>query len=240
MSHNRKVTVSFAPGEADSKRIRSARGVNLQLGVYAREKGKAPGIAAFQITGVTAGTDARPLRLPFYGGMLELPDESALVRAYVYASGIPAAATELRSLEGQIIAYDRSGPVEIDVPLEGGAPATAQVEEVKATLRELSARPGTASATIAVEAPANTTLTSTSGDGGYGVSLLNQDRRPARVAGGSARNLRPNLIEYRLSFDGIEGTPTLLHLRLLRRGGTRRVFPFRVEHIPVPLRSTGS
>lgn len=243
ISHNRKVSVNYRVGgdSRDPGPAQFSRTVHLQLAVFATEPWAGPGLATFQIKGVTTETVNRTIDLPHYGGMLETPTDGAVLRAYLYLPNFPLGAKEVRTVEGEIVAYEKSAPVEIEIPLDGAkVPAPVTKGGLRATVREWEIEGDTARVVLWLEAPANTVLINTSTDGTYGVSLLNEAGRAANTLGGAMLQPRANQAEYRVGFQNLRGAPARLRVRLLHRAGARKVFPFRVEGIAIPERTAPS
>jgi hypothetical protein len=213
------------------------RTVQLQMAVFASDKVKADGLASFQVNSVAVETERRVIDLPHYGGMLENPNDSAVIRAYLYIPAFPARAPEIRAIEGEIVAYEKSVPVDIDIPLESSnLPVTVEKDGVRATVRELILENGAARLVLWLEAPAESAIINLVSDGSYGVSLLNTENRLATPTGGSMVQPRPHQAEYRMSFQSLRGAPGAVRVRVLHRGGPRRVYPFRMEHVSLPTR----
>jgi hypothetical protein len=239
VSHNRKVTVNYrvGGGSREPGPAQFSRTVHLQLAVFARETWAGPGLATFQIKGVTADTDRRSYDLPHYGGMLETPTDGAVLRAYLYVPNFPLGAREIRAIEGEIVAYEKSAPLEIEIPLDSPkVPLHVEKGDVRVSVREWDVEGDTARAVLWVEAPPNSMLINTTTDGTYGVSLHNAAGRSANTLGGAMLQPRANQAEYRVGFQNLRGEPAKLKLRVLHRSGPRRVFPFRVERVPIPER----
>lgn len=240
VAHNRKISVTYRSA-GDSRPPtppQFTRTVHLQLAVFADEKWAGPGLATFQVKGVTAETANRTVDLAHYGGMLETPTDGAVLRAYLYVPNFPLGPTEIRSVEGDIVAYEKSSHVELEIPLDGDkAPAPVVQAGIRATVREWELEGDSAQAVIWVEAPANTVLINTSTDGTYGVSLVNAAGRSANTLGGALLQPRVNQAELRVGFQNLRGAPAKLKLRFLHRAGARKTYPFRIQNIPTPSRS---
>jgi hypothetical protein len=234
ISPNRTVTLEYATSPTSISSYNSRRTVQLQVAVMGDDASAVAGLATFQIKTVTVERKGRAVELPYYGGPMENPNDPAIVRAYIYVPGLPAAAEELRSLEGEIVSYDRTAPFEVELPLDGMVPKTVEKDGVKVTLRELSWEGGIARFVLWVDAPPNTVIVNTTNDGSYGVSLFNEKDRSAPPAAGTMVQVRSNQAEYRMSYHSVQGTPNRIRLQFLHRGGSRKVYPFRVERIPVP------
>jgi hypothetical protein len=121
----------------------------------------------------------------------------------------------------------------VDLPVGGSLPVTVEKDGVKATLHQFSAEGATARLRLTVEAPPNTVVANTASDGSYGVSLLNTEGRLGVPGAGTMLQSRSNQAEYRLSYSGFSGTPGTVRVRFLYRGGQRRVYPFRIERVPL-------
>jgi len=241
IAHNRKITLDYdVPAKAaDGPAAQFSRTVHLQLAVFTKEPAAGPGLATFQVRGVTADNGARVVELPHYGGMLETSTDGAVLRAYVYLPNFPLAAKEVRVIEGEIVAYERSTPVQIEIPVVAGkVPSPVEKDGIRATVREWEQDKDEIRAVIWLEGPPNTVLINTTTDGTYGVALLNNAQKPASTQGGSLVQPRPNQAEYRVGFLNLRGTPEKLKIQLLHRSGPRRVYPFRIEHIEVPRRAS--
>ncbi|MCC2668606.1 MAG: hypothetical protein K0Q72_1077 [Armatimonadetes bacterium] len=239
ISHNRKTVVSYRTDAAhgDPAPAQFARTVHLQLAVYTKEAWAGPGLAMFQVKGVSAETGARVMDLSHYGGMLETSADGAVLRAYLYLPNFPIGAKEIRAIEGDIVAYERSLPTEILIPVNGEKrPEPFEKDGVKVTVREWEVEGDEVQAVIWVEAPQNSVLINTTSDGTYGVSLLNTMGRAANTQGGALLQPRANQAEYRVGFTNLRGPIGTLRLRFLHRSGPRRIFPFQIERIPVPSR----
>jgi hypothetical protein len=238
---NRRVTLSFRTDVARRDGgIQSGRSVQVHLGVFAPDAGVASGLTLFQVSSVTVDGGKRALDLPHNGGMLENANDTAVLRAYVHVPNVPPAARELRSIEGQIMAWEKSGPLEIELPVaDGKLPVTVEKEGVKATVRDLTAQGGTVELLLSVEGPPDSVLANPATDGTYGVSVLNADAQAATQFKGALASPRPNRGEYRLGFSNLKGAPAKVQVRLLYRAGPRRTYPFKLEHVPIPSRLPG-
>jgi len=238
-SRSAAVTFSAPPGGGRFALV-SRRTVQLQLGVFTDDPAAAAGLSTFQVSGVSALLGGRLIDLQHHGDRLETPNDTAVVRAYVYLGSVPPEVRELLAIEGQVVAYEKSTHLEIDVPLAGAAlPRPVEVDGVTATVRELSVDGGTAQVTLSLQAPTLSVLMSGGSDGSYGVSLHGPEGRPAACLGGAFIQPRPNQAEYRLTFQNLRGAPTRVRVRVLHRGGARRVFPFRLERVPLALPAPG-
>lgn len=243
IAHNRKIILNYDhPAKAaNGSPAQFARTVHLQFAVFAQDLAARAGLSTFQIRGVTAENGTRVVELPRYGGMLETATDGAALRAYIYLSNFPLAAKEVRAIDGEIVAYERSTPVQIEIPVAlGKIPAPVEKDGIRATVREWEQEKDEIRAVIMLEAPPNTVLISTTTDGTYGVALLNNLQRPANTQGGSLVQARPNQAEYRVGFINLRGTPEKLRLQVLHRSGPRRVYPFRIEHIEIPARTAAT
>lgn len=241
IAHNRKIILNYDTPEkaADGAPAQFTRTVHLQLAVFAKDLAAAAGLSTFQIRGVTAENGTRVVELPHYGGMLETANDGAALRAYIYLSNFPLAAKEVRAIEGEIVAYEHSTPIQLEIPVTVGTiPAPVEKNGIRATVREWEQEKDEIRAVISLEAPPNTVLINTTTDGTYGVSLLNNLQRPANTQGGSMIQARSNHAEYRVGFINLRGTPEMLKIKVLHRSGPRRVYPFRIEHMEVPTRTS--
>jgi hypothetical protein len=241
IAHNRKITLNYDTPEkaADGAPAQFARTVHLQLAVFAKDLAAGAGLSTFQIRSVTAENGTRMLELPYYGGMLETANDGAALRAYIYLSNFPLAAKEVRAIEGEVVAYERSTPMQIDIPVTvGKIPTPVEKNGIRATVREWVQEKDEIRAVISLEAPPNTVLINTTTDGTYGVALLNNLQRPANTQGGSMIQARSNQAEYRVGFINLRGTPDMLKIKVLHRSGPRRVYPFRIEHVEIPTRTS--
>lgn len=240
ITHNHTLGINYLadPARRDENRIDSRRTLQVQVAVFAADAPAAAGLATFAVNGVTAESGRRIVDLAHYGGMLESPNDTAVVRAYLYVPTFPPLAREIRAVEGQIIAYEKSAPLEIEIPLESGrVPVTVEKDGVRATVRELITDGSTMQVVLWLEGPAPSVLMNTAGDGSCGMAVLNLDGRPAALVGGTLINPRPNQGEYRVSFQTTRMAAAKIRLRVLHRGGERHVYPFRIEHVPVPSRT---
>jgi len=236
ITHNRGLTLDYRMGGQYSGGLRSQRNVQLQVAVHARGRENAGGLATFQVRSVFVERAGRLIEVPYYGGPLETPNDPSLVRAYLYIPALLPSTTDIRLIEGDIVSYDRTGPVQIDLPLGGDLPVTVEKEGVKATLHQFVAEGNSARLLLTVEAPANTVIANTASDGSYGVSLLNTEGRLGVPGAGTMLQARGNHAEYRLSYSGFSGRPGTVRVRFLHRGGQRRVHPFRLERVPLALK----
>lgn len=237
ISANRTNTLPFRtePPRREDPGIQATRLIQLQIGLYSSDKTAAAGLTTFQVKGIAAEVAGRTTELAHYGGVLENPNDPALVRAYVYAPNFPLRTREIRWVEGEIVSYDRAATMDLNLPLSGARlPLVVEKDGVKATLREFSVNEGGAQLLLNLEAEPGSVLVNTVNDGTYGVSLVNGDNRPASPNGGTMLQPRPNQAEYRLSFGSVRSMPDHLQAHLLLRAGTRHVYPFRLEHLPLP------
>lgn len=230
------LTYRTAPGRREDGGAQSRRTLQLQVQVLADNPGAAAGLASFQVNGLSAESGRRLLGLPHSGGILETPDDKAVVRAYLYVPACPPLASEVRAMEGEIVAYEKAGDSEIEVPLTGKTPSSAQKDGIRATVQATTHQGTNSQLTLELTAPDGTMLVNPANDGTYGVSLVSAGSRPAPPTGGSMSQPRPNAALYRLGFQNVQGPPLAVRVRFVYRGGARRVYPFRVEHIPIPTR----
>jgi len=226
------------PGvERDERPLDSRCTVQMQVAVFATDPTAGPGLATFQVHMVTAEERGRVGEAPHYGGLIDTADDGALLRAYLYMPSFPALAREVRTIEGEIVAYEKTEPLRIEVPLPGlKFPASAEKDGVRATVRELTTEGGGARLTLSLEGPPSSILLNGKVAGGYGVSLLDLEGRPASLATGNLVNPRPNQSEYRLAFSNLRAAPSKVVVQIIHRGGARRVYPFRFERVPLPIR----
>lgn len=239
ISQNTNLTVNYAgPASAlgqPASNVDVRRMVQLQLSVFAATKEAGMGLTTFQVSGVSVDSGGRVLQLTPYGGPLDNPSENAVLRAYLYVPVFPATVREVRALEGQIIGYERSKQMEIEIPIgDGAVPRVVQKDDIKATLREYNFDGDSAQVVVWLEAPANSSLVNTTTDGSYGMKLVDVLGRTSTPNGGAFINPRPHQAEYRLGFHSLRRAPAAVRVQLLYRGGERRTYPFRIEGIPVP------
>jgi hypothetical protein len=235
ITHNRGVTIDYGP-DGKVAGYKPQRTAQLHVAVLTDEPSARSALATFQIKGATVERTGRALEVPYYGGPLENPNDPAIVRAYVYLPGLPGTIEEIRSLEGEIVSYDRTSQTEMEIAVEGPLPRTVEKDGIKLELREWSYEGGSPRLVLVMEAPPGTVIVNTTNDGSYGVSLLNEKGQAAPPASGTMLQLKSNLAEYRTTYQSVQGTPTRIKLQFLHRGGTRRVYPFKVERIPIPTR----
>ena len=214
--------------------VQSRRSVQLQLAVYGPESGLETGLAHFQIKRVAAGAGGRPVEVAYQGGMLETPGDGAVLRVYVAIPSLPPLARELQAIDGEIVSYEKAATVDLEIPVEPGKlPRTVEKDGLKATLRELTVNGGAIRLVLSLEGDAESALIDPSTDGTHGVSVLAADNRAAAAAGGTLLQPRANRAEYRLAFQGAQAAVTRVRVRVLQRSGPRRVYPFRIERVPL-------
>jgi hypothetical protein len=238
ITHNHTLTLNYQTGPAPpDEPLQNRRTVQLQLAVFAQDKAAQAGLTSLDIRTVTVEGERRTLELPHYGGMMENPNETAAVRAYLYIPSFPLRNREVRAVEGEIVSYDRSAPVELEIPIaDQKPPVTVEKDGVRATLQELTVQGATVQIVLRLEGPENSVLAAAANDGTYGVSLYNTENRSAAPTGGTLTQPRGNQSEYRLGFQNLRGPVGKVKVRLLHRGGERRVYPFRIERIAIPVR----
>jgi hypothetical protein len=234
ITQNRTLTLKYETGDRSNSGVTSQRTIQLQVAVFGETEAANAGLATFQIKSVVVDRNGRSEELPHYGGPLENPNDPALVRGYLYVPAMPPSVAEIRSLEGEIVSYEHTGPFEMDVPITNSVPSTVEKDGVKVTLRDWSQDGAIARLTLVVDAPASSLVVNTVNDGSYGVTLVNKDGHPALLGAGSMIQPRPNQAEYRMAYNSLQGTPDHLRLRFLHRAGPRKVYPFKVEHIQIP------
>lgn len=223
---------------ADPGQFQQRRTVQLQLAIHAPDAASAAGLTRVDFFGVTAEAGGKIHEVGHYGGKLETATTSkAVLRGYLYAPTLPGEATEIRSLEGEILAYEHSTPVEVEVPLQ---PPFREVEQdgVRVTVRELTVSEGTARVTLSAEGPASSVLIAPGDDGNHGVRLLDRQNRLTSLGGGSLLQPRPQRLEYRVTFQSVRTAPRSLRVKVTKQHGRRSVWPFRLERIPLPQRLT--
>ena len=237
VSHNRTTSVQYDPatGEAQAPEVR--RQVQVQIGVYTTDPLAASALATFQLSSMLCRVGRRTEEISHYGGQLESPNDKAQLRAYVYAPIFPAEPGEIAALEGEISAYDRATLVSLEVPLTRPLPASAEADGVKVTVREMVRDGDHARVVLETETGAKNTLAAPSPDGSHGVELISREGLPATSVGGSLVQNRQNRLEYRLGFLRLRGDPGRLRVRVVRQSGERKVYPFRLEKIPLPTRT---
>lgn len=229
------VDYSAAPGGPSS--VKSQRTIQLQVAVFGDGRQARDALATFEVKKVVMERAGRSTELPHYGGPLEMPNDPAFVRGYLYVPSLPPSLNELRSVEGEIVAYENTAPVEIEIPVAGPVPHSVEKDGIKVTLREWASDGGTARLLLWVEAPASSLIVNTVNDGSYGVSLLSTEGRPAVLGAGGMQQVRSNQAEYRMVYSSLRGTPDRIRLKLLHRAGPKRVYPFKIERIPIPAKS---
>lgn len=240
LSHSLGLGINYQTGlgKRDAGSVESRRTLQMQLAAYAPDSRVAAGLATFQVSSVTVDLAGRTAEVPHYGGILESPNDNAVIRAYLYVPNLPLAAREIRSVEGQIVAYDHSEVVDLEIPLEGRKPpVSVEKDGVKATLREMNAEGGGAQLVLWVETAPDGVLLPTSNDGTYGVTLSSADRRSAIPSGGSVVQPRANQAEYRVAFHSLRGPAGSVRVKILSRGGGRHTYPFKIDHVPIPTRA---
>jgi len=177
------------------------------------------------------------VEIPYTGGMLESPGDPAAVRVFLYAQSFPASAREIRSIQGDIVAYERAGPVDLEIPLANRTfPFSVEQKGVRVQVQELQQEGVWTRIVLTVDAPSAAVLLNTLQDGTYGISLLDERGRPGVSNGCRMEQPRPNAAEYRAAFERLRGVPTTLRIRLAYRGGARRVFPWRLNRVALPSR----
>lgn len=233
ITQNRSVVLEYPTGGNEGSGVRTQRTIQVQVAVLADAPGAGDQLTTFQIKTVTVERNGRPVELPHYGGPLESPNDPALVRAYLYVPSLPASVSEIRSIDGEIVSYDRTAPFEVEVPLDGSSPRPVEKDGITVTVREWAQDGNTARVVVWLDAPAGSLLVNNATDGSYGLALLNQDGRAAPIGAGSLLQVRANQAEIRMAYASVPGTATRLRVRLLHRVGPRRVHPFSLEHIPL-------
>lgn len=235
---NRTNQLQFRTGDQPRRMepgLHSTRLIQLQIGLFSEDPSAEAGLTTFQVKGITVELRGRSVDLVHYGGVLENPNDKALVRAYVYIPNFPLGPREIRYLEGEVVSYDHSAPLQLALPLAGARlPLVVTQDGVKATLRELTMDGSNAQIDLLLEGAPGSVLVNTVNDGTYGVSLLGAENRVASPNGGTMLQPHPNQAEYRLSFGSLRGAPDRLSVKLVQRAGARHVYPFRLEHLPLP------
>jgi hypothetical protein len=150
---------------------------------------------------------------------------------------LPPSLSELRAIEGEIVTYENTSPFEVEIPVDGALPRTVEKDGIKVTLREWAVDGSSARVLLWAEAPPSSLIVNTVNDGSYGVSLLSADGRAAVLGAGSMLQVRNNQAEYRMVYSSFRGTPARIRLKFLHRAGPKRVYPFKIERIPIPARA---
>ncbi len=229
------VTTYRADGSPMTEQSRS---LQVHMAVYARDPGDAARLAALQVRGLTAETGGRVIDVSHNGGLLENPDDTASIRAYVYIQSFPRDVREIRSLFGEVVAFERSTPLEIDVPIKGDDLSNiGEKEGVRVTVRELTREGNNWRVRILATSSSSAVVLNAVQDGAYGVSLLNAQGKAAEANGGTLIQSAATQAQYLVVFSGLQGEPATVRLRIASRGGVRRVHPFKMEHIPLPERT---
>ncbi len=213
------------------------RRIQLQLSVRSRDAAAVPGLAAFNITGIQARTGGKLVPLAHTGGPLEAPADVALARAYLYLNAVPHDVDELHSIRGELVAYEKAGDVEIRIPATRGLPTTVIQSGITAVLKTYTIDSQTAQLTLDLAPPEGLTLIDSATDGTHGVTLTTKDRRTPANAGGTFTQVRERGAEYAMTFLGVRSEPSEVSVRVFYRGGKRRVLPFRIDRIPLPVRA---
>jgi hypothetical protein len=232
VTENRSFALTYrAPsGREDERGVQARRSLQIQVSLLAEDARAVSGLSTFRVSGVTVEGDRRSVTLPYSGGALDSSAEAA-VRAYLYVPSVPP-------LEGEIVSYDNTGAVEIELPVAPGTlPRTVEKDGVKATLREVTTSTGSVRMVLTLEAPSASTLLNLTSDGTYGISLYSHENRRINPSSATMSQPRANVLEYRFGFQSLRGTVDRVRVRALHRGGPRRVYAFRVERIPIPSRS---
>lgn len=236
INQNRRITVNYRTDGAkkDPGSVQVQQTAQFQIALFSDEEWARTGLATFQVKSVTVDGPRGPLEVPHYGGPLESPGDNALVRAYLYVSSVPALAREIRSVDGEVVCYKKTTPLEIDIPLgEGKPPVTVEKDGVRATLKEFAPEGALVRVLLSLEAPPTSVLVNTTIDNSYGVALYTGETRTANSNGGMLIQPRPNQSEYRLTFSPGQDNPTRLRVRVLHRAGPRLVYPFKIQKIPL-------
>lgn len=241
-------TTQVFPKEAGDRHpgeFQQRRNVQLHLGVYpaapALQPGAGEGLTRLDIHGVTVREGTRQLELGHYGGRLESGSKEALLRGYLYAPAFPVRTAEIEVIEGEIVAYEHSTPVELELPLTderhpSGKPERVEKHGVRLTLREVTVSQGTARLTLSVDGPPGSVLITPTEEGTHGASLYDHRAQKVSPGGGSLSQPQPHLLDYRVTFLNLKDRPAMLRVRLLKQHGARQVYPFRLKRIPVPSR----
>jgi hypothetical protein len=126
--------------------------------------------------------------------------------------------------------------VDVEIPIDDAPlPRTVEKDGVKATLQELNLQGSGAQLLLRLETDPSGVVATIENDGSYGVGLSNKESRAASPLGGLVNQIRPSLVEYRLGFQNVRGPLSALRVQVMYRGGARRVHPFRIEHVPIPV-----
>jgi hypothetical protein len=238
ISHSRSFTATFEtdPLKKAEPRLSATRNLQFQLAVYSREQEAQAGLSLFHVKSVTVRPGRRTQELLPTGMALDNPNDKAVVRAHLSMTNVPLSVSELSAIEGEIISYERAARVQIEVPIDDSPlPRTVEKDGVKATLQELSLQGSGAQLLLRLETEPNGLVATIANDGSYGVGLYNHENRAASPLGGLVNQVRPSLVEYRLGFQNVRGPLTSLRTEVMYRGGARRVHPFRIEHVPIPV-----
>ncbi|MFN3650276.1 MAG: hypothetical protein ACK47B_11915 [Armatimonadota bacterium] len=235
----RKLVVGFdVPGREKAEAgAQASRTVQLQVSVNTDDPKAAAGLVTFKLEEMLVEQGRRLVSLPHYGGVLETANDSAVVRAYLYVPSFPALHSEIRSLQGEIAAYENASIEELMLPVDPAGPTTVEGRGgLKATLQSVKVEGSTARVELDLSGPEGTQLLAPLADGTHGVTLQDAQGREAAPSGGSMEHPRPGSAEYRVGFRGLRGEPKTVALRVLVRSGARRIYPFRLERIPLPVR----
>lgn len=236
ITQNRGVVMEYQTTGQANPSLRVQRTVQVQVAVLGEEPGARDQLSTFQIKSVLVERNGRPVELPHYGGPLEAPNDPSLVRAYLYVPSLPATLKELRAIEGEIVSYTKTEMLDVEVPLEGAAPQTVEKDGVKVTVREWAQEGPAVRVVLWVEAQPSSLLLNTTTDGSYGVTLYNREGRATLVGAGNMLQVRPHQAELRMSYSSVQGQVAKVRLRLLHRVGPRKVYPFRIERVPIAVR----
>jgi hypothetical protein len=208
------------------------RSAHVQLRLLADEPQAGAAVELFTIHSLTVMAGGKQVEVSHYGGPLENNDD-AVLRAYVYASDVGLATSEIRSLAGEITAFEHARVVTAEIPLSN-LPVVQTVDGVRFTCTEVSVRDGIATIRLLARAPEGSQVVAASSEATYGIKLWCVDSIPAAAASSTLGTTSEGDAEYTLGFQSLHGTPSRLQAQVLMRGGERRVFPFDIEHIPLP------
>ena len=209
------------------------RSAHLQLRLVGDTAESSAAVDLFAVHALTVEADGRAVEVAHYGGPLENADD-AVLRAYVYAGDVGMSTREIRSVEGEITAFEHAEEVRAELPLEPGASVLAN--GARFTISECSTRDGMIGVRLLGRPPAGAQLLAAALDGTYGIDLLTESGTSATPAGSTLGTTADGDAEFDLAYQLRRGVARRLSIRALIRSGARHVYPFRIEHVPLPAR----
>ena len=222
-------TLGFDEGGKPQK-VNPQQNVQVVLSVAADTPTAANALGVFMINSATARIRGKLENLPLNGSGQGFAGDRSL-RAYLDLS---SAREEVATIEGELRAYERVTPVTAEFDLENATfPLTREVNGVRFTLSDW-ANGGRKNfgVRLAVAAPAPAQAAAINDNYGITVTHGTATAPPAGVGTSIGADGQSSFF---VQFHQNRGNATRLKCELVLREGPVKVYPFKLERIPLPI-----